>query len=130
MNGYVSISEACNKAMLSHYQLNKLIEEGKVRIKDTTDITKRSSSRLRSVCLQDIFDAKSGIVLPYIDISDVGEIFDLTPGSARYLIKSGRLRWRRENSHTQLCRSDLELFVKDAQCKPAGRPKGSISRSA
>jgi hypothetical protein len=130
MIGYLPINEACGKAEITIYMLNKFIDDGKVRVKETTDISRHRKSRLRYVCLQDIIDAQSGLELSYIDISRVGSIYGITPNAVRYQIKNHRLRWRRNGVHIQPCVSDLDLFVQDTRAKPVGRPKDVLSGSA
>ncbi|MDR1242225.1 MAG: hypothetical protein LBM00_05520 [Deltaproteobacteria bacterium] len=130
MIGYLPINEASGKAGITIYMLNKLIEDGKVRVKETSDISRHSNSRLRYVCLQDIIDAQSDLELSYIDISRVGSVYGLTSNAVRHQIKKHRLRWRRNGVHLQPCSSDLDLFVQDSKTKPVGRPKGTLSASS
>jgi hypothetical protein len=130
MIGYLPINEALGKAGISMYMLNRLVENGKVRVKETSDISRHSNSRLRYVCLQDIIDALSGLELSYIDISRVSSVYGLTPNAVRHQIKNRRLRWRRDGVHLQPCAADLDLFVQGFKAKPVNRPKGMAAGSA
>lgn len=129
MNGYLPPHEACEKTGISIYTLTKLIEQGKVRTQETTDITSSSSNKLKFVCLDDISDALDGRELEYVDISLVGSEYGITPSAVRYQIKRGRLRWRRQGDSLQSCKPDLDQFVEGATSRPSGRPKGTIRES-
>ena len=130
MKEYLLIKEACVKVGITAYMLNKLIEEGKVRVKETSDISRHSDSRLRYVCLQDILDAQSGLELRFMDIGQVMKEYGITPNAVRHQIRRRRLRWRRNGVTLQPCVSDLELFIREARTKPAGQPESAIIHSA
>lgn len=126
MNGYLPISEACGKTGTTLYLLTKLIDEGRVRMKETSDITKRRNTQLRLVCIQDIIDAQSEIELRYIDIKSVGDIYGITPNAVRYQIRRHRLRWKRNATCLQVCISDLEQFLQFFAEKLDGNSKDSV----
>ena len=130
MNGYLPDNEACEKLGMKLYALNKLIDAGKVRMKETSNLTKRRHSPVRLVCIQDIMDAQSNIELRYIDVKSVGDVYGLTPNAVRYHIMHHRLRWRRQGANLQACADDLDIFVLPVNAKPVGRPKGLLGHSA
>lgn len=111
MTGYIPVNEACIKARISLYMLNKYINEGKVRVKDTTDMTQKNRTRVRYVSYQDILDVLNCLELSYVDIKLVKSLFGISPRVVRYQIKNHRLRWRRNGSSLQPCVVDLELYV-------------------
>lgn len=130
MNGYLPVREACDKTGMTLYFLNKLIDEGKVRMHETSNITKRRNLQIRLVCTQDIMDAQSGVELRYIDIKSVGDLYGITPNAVQYQIKRNRLRWRRNGMHLQVCVSDLKQFLQPIGNKPDGSPKGTPDEPA
>lgn len=111
MNGYLSPKEACERGGITPYMLSKLLEEGKVREMQTTDITRGLKSLLRFVCLQDILDAKAGLELSFTDIHNVAAQYGVTPGAIRFHIKRRRIRWRRCGMKLQPCSDDVDLFL-------------------
>lgn len=128
MTGYIPINEACAKAEISRYMLNKYISEGKVRAKDTTDMTKKGRRRVRYVSYQDILDELNGLELNYVDIKLVNSMFGITPRVVRYQIKNHRLRWRRKGTSRQPCVADLELYVSGSMPEPAAKFKATSSQ--
>ncbi|MDL2313946.1 hypothetical protein LJC36_03080 [Desulfovibrio sp. OttesenSCG-928-C14] len=129
MNGYLPAKEACVKTGMTLYLLNKLINDGRIRLKETSDITKRRNSRIRLVCVQDIIDVQTGVELRYLGVKRVGEEFDITPNAVRYQIKHHRLRWRRNGVYLEVCISDLEHFLRPAHEKSNGSPRGLLGIS-
>lgn len=130
MSGYLPVKEACVKTGMTLYLLNKLVEEGKVRLKETSDITKRRSSRIQLVCVQDIIDAQTGVELHYLGIKNAGEAYDISTNAVRYQIKHRRLRWRRTGTHLEVCISDLEQFLQPTDGKTNGSARGFLGKSA
>ena len=126
MTEYLPPHEACEKAGITLYHLEKLIAHGKVRFQETTDITGKRQAPLRFVCAGDILDAQNGVELSFIDIKNVPEEYGITTSAVRYHIKRGRLRWRRTGLNLQPCKADLDQFVQGAFSLPCNHPNGSI----
>ncbi len=109
MNGYLPLHEACDKAGITLRMLNRLIAEGKVRVKDTCCILK-GRPQIRYVAYQDIIDAQTGFEPAYIDIQNVDAEYGITPQAVRQQIEKRRLRWRRVGARLQPCVQDLDMF--------------------
>lgn len=110
MNGYLLVHEACDKAEITSRMLNRLIADGKVRVKDTCFILKGRSQQVRYVAYQDIIDAQTGFEPDYVDIQHVSAKYGITPQAVRQQIQKHRVRWRRVGAHLQPCGPDLDMF--------------------
>lgn len=130
MKGYLPIDKACAIKDITLYVMEKLIDEGKVRAKESINIGGGKNAKLLFVCLQDVTDALMGVDLPYIDIGQVEAAFGITPRVVRFHIGNHRFRWRRDGQRLQPCISDLEAYIRHTKNKPAGRSKSAIGSSA
>lgn len=130
MTGYIPINEACVRAGISVYMLNKYVSEGKIRVKDTTDMTKKGRAKVRYVSYQDILDAQNGLELDYVGIKQVDSMFGIASRVVRYQVENHRLRWRRNGTNLQVCVSDLELYASGSMPESAARSKATLSQAA
>lgn len=129
MTGYLLAKEACERSGITPYILNKLIDEGKVRMKETTDITRGGGTvLLRFVCFQDILDVQAGLEPAFIDLQHVGTIYGITPGAVRFHIKKRRIRWRRNGLKLQPCKPDLDQFLQGNHQQGAGQKSARTSK--
>ena len=122
MNGYLPLHEACDKAGITLRMLNRLIAEGKVRVKDTCFILK-GRPQVRYVVYQDIIDAQTGVEPGYIDLQHVDTEYGVTPQAVRHHIQKLRIRWRRVGAHLQPCVPDLDMFLSEARQSPGAASK-------